>query len=321
MKELKIPQTYDELVRAIRKVQAQSKKRLEQALNREKVREAWETGRLIDAHVLQHKERADYGSQVIKRLASDLGVSESELYYCLEFARTYPIFQPAGKLGWSHYQALLSINDPVARKEVEDLAVRNKWTRDQVREEVARRQSRSLSFNTDNLPEVEPGKVNTYRVVKASAGVYAGRLGVDLGFSTYFLPAGIRRFREGDLVLLAGGKLKKSSGGESDLYTYIAHVTQVIDGDTFHALVNLGFGVVTEQKLRLSRLDAAIVESTDGREAKEFLERQLLKNSGQILLRTVKSDKYDRYLADVWIDGTWVNQELIDKRLAVRVRK
>src|SRR3989338_9351743 len=84
-------QTYDELVRAIREVRTASQKRIDQAINQEKVREAWETGKLIDTHVLQHKKRADYDKQVIVRLARDLGTSERELRYKLEFARAYPI--------------------------------------------------------------------------------------------------------------------------------------------------------------------------------------------------------------------------------------
>ena len=38
--------TYDQLVRAIRQVRAASRTRIEQAVEQEKVREAWETGKL-----------------------------------------------------------------------------------------------------------------------------------------------------------------------------------------------------------------------------------------------------------------------------------
>ncbi|MDD5227088.1 MAG: DUF1016 N-terminal domain-containing protein [Candidatus Omnitrophica bacterium] len=80
--------TYDELRRAISKARVESRARVEKAVEQEKVREAWEIGRLIDAHVLQHKERADYGKQVILRLSKDLSISDTELYYMLQFART-----------------------------------------------------------------------------------------------------------------------------------------------------------------------------------------------------------------------------------------
>ena len=37
------------------------------------------------------------------------------------------------------------------------------------------------------------------------------------------------------------------------------------------------------------------------------------------LIKTIKSDKYDRYLADLWVDGTYVNQKLVEQGLAVLV--
>ncbi len=311
-------QTYEELLKAIRSVQAASKKRVEQAIDREKVREAWETGKLIDAHVLQHKERAEFGKQVIDRLAADLGISDTELGLCLQFARAYPIDPPAGRLSWAHYRELLSLNEIETREEVALEAVRRHWSRDRLREEVRRRQSK-VAVKSDRVLIVRPGKVYTYRIIKTSAGEYRGQLGVDLGFSTYFQPDGINRFKEGEWVAIENGGLKKAAGGEEELFTYHAYVTQIIDGDTFHALIDLGFKIVTEQKLRLAGLDASIVESSDGREAKEFLEKMLFKNGGQILIKTTKSDKYDRYLADVWADGKWINQELIDNGLAVRM--
>ncbi|MBI3313551.1 MAG: thermonuclease family protein [Candidatus Omnitrophica bacterium] len=95
-------------------------------------------------------------------------------------------------------------------------------------------------------------------------------------------------------------------------------MTQVTDGDTFDAVIDLGFGFTTLQKLRLRGLDAPEIESAEGKEAKQFLEKIIL--SSPLLIKTVKSDKYDRYLADVWAGETYLNQELIDKGLAIPVR-
>ncbi|MFA5391632.1 MAG: hypothetical protein WC331_09455, partial [Candidatus Omnitrophota bacterium] len=55
--------TYDQLLSAVREMRSESRVRVEKAVEQERVREAWEIGRLIDAHVLQHKERADYAKQ------------------------------------------------------------------------------------------------------------------------------------------------------------------------------------------------------------------------------------------------------------------
>lgn len=84
-------------------------------------------------------------------------------------------------------------------------------------------------------------------------------------------------------------------------------------------MIDLGFDIVTEQKLRLRGLDAPEIESAEGREAKAFLEERLAKAGAPVVIKTVKSDKYDRYLADVFVGGSYLNQELLDKDLAVRV--
>ena len=47
--------------------------------------------------------------------------------------------------------------------------------------------------------------------------------------------------------------------------------------------------------------------------------KKIAKTGNHVLIKTVKSDKYDRYLADVWVGETYVNQALIDQGLAVRV--
>lgn len=72
------PATYAELRRGVEATLLTGQREIEQA----KVRTYWETGRLIDAHVLQNKDRADYGSKTIQRLADDLKVHRSVLQRC-----------------------------------------------------------------------------------------------------------------------------------------------------------------------------------------------------------------------------------------------
>jgi endonuclease YncB( thermonuclease family) len=304
----------------------------------EKVREAWEVGKLIDEHILLHKERANYGQQVIKRLAEDLSTSDRELYYMRQFYLAYPISLPGAKLSWSHYKALLDVQNTEERDEVQAEAVQNNWTRDQLRTEVSRRNAQTHSSKTE--PETisaEPGRLNTYRIVKAEAGPLKDQLVLDLGFANYFQPAGLDQFKEGEIVEGAA-KLKTSGTRDNtrvllrqnlvdsvrasdsltaDLYTYKAYVTQVIDGDTFDAVIDLGFKIMTLQKLRLRGLDAPEIVSSEGKEAKAFLEKHFAKTRNEILIRTVKSDKYDRYLADVWTGETYLNQALLDEGLAI----
>lgn len=307
-------ENYDQLVSAIRKARTASRERIEKLVEAEKVHEAWEIGKLIDTHVLQHKERADYDKHVVERLAEDLGQSRSELYFMLQFARTYPIVLPARKLSWSHYQALLSINDSKEREELAEQAEREDWGRDRLRDEI-RRRKRANERAAEQAPAVEiltaePGTPGTYKVVKANYGSEPDTLVIDLGFSNYFRPQKFK-FREGDYVTDENGKVRKTKDvNDRDLFTYTGSVIRVIDGDTFVASIDLGFGFTTVQTLRLRGLDAPEIISSEGREAKEFLENSLGKD---LLIRTSKSDKYDRYLADVFVDDEYVNQTLIEE--------
>lgn len=303
--------TYEQLISQIRAVRTATQQRIEAAVESEKVREAWETGRLIDQHILLNKERQNYGEQVIIQLAKNLGTSETELRYMLQFARTYPIHRPADELTWSHYQSLLALNDPKEREEVIREAVRHRWSRDQVREEVRRRQGKEAP--QPQWEESKPGKVDTYRIVK-----HEGRLKIDLGFSAYLdLPAkDSKKFKEGDFVDTGFQKAQAGSVSESDLFTYQAKVTETVDGDTFHAVIDLGFGITLEQRLRLRQLDAPEIVSSEGKEAKEALEGILMRDKGRILLKTSKrDDQFGRYLVDVWVKNKNIDQELLDAGL------
>lgn len=339
--------TYDELLTAIRKAKAGSQARVEKAVEQERVREAWEIGRLIDEHVLQHKERADYAEQVISRLSSDLGLSDRELYYNLRFYRLYPILPHASKLSWSEYRELLSVNDAKERDALAEKAEKEKWTRDQMREEVKAVTQKEKPAETKPEETLKPsplGQPGTYKIILAKTGPYEGELALDLGFSIYFrlseVAEDLSEFKEGELVLFEEKEIQllgkpRAADLENLLYTYNARVFRVLDGDTVEAVVDLGFGITTTQTLRLRGIDCPELVSKEGKEAKAFVEK-LLEGTGSpaesgvpvpmVLIKTSKSDKYDRYLADVFItdktgDVQYLNNELLEKGLAVRVNE
>ncbi|MBM3834237.1 MAG: DUF1016 domain-containing protein [Verrucomicrobia bacterium] len=74
-----------------------------------------ETGRLIHEHLLLHKERADYGAKVVKRLAADPGIDKRTLYECAQFYRFYPIVRTCAQLGWGHYRLLCQVAEDEQR--------------------------------------------------------------------------------------------------------------------------------------------------------------------------------------------------------------
>ena len=81
---------------------------------------------------------------------------------------------------------------------------------------------------------------------------------------------------------------------KADLYTYSATLLRVIDGDTIVVMLELAPEVWVEQKLRLRDLDCPEMKTPEGKVAKRFTEAALAD-------ATSKPDKYDRYLADVFL--------------------
>ena len=107
-------------------------------------------------------------------------------------------------------------------------------------------------------------------------------------------------------------------------YTYRAEVTNVVDGDTVDAEVDLGFDVRFAMRLRLWGINAPEMrgESAErGRESRIRLRDLCFLAGNQVMLKTHKDrqDKYGRYLAELCIAGSprTINQQLVDEGHAI----
>ncbi|MBI3313073.1 MAG: thermonuclease family protein [Candidatus Omnitrophica bacterium] len=337
-------QSYGELKKRIRETIALGKERALQAVERERVKTAWETGKLINDHILFNKARADYGQQVIKRLSADLEISNTELKYMLQFARSYPIGPSTDQLNWGQYRELLSINDDKKRSEMTKEAARNNWTQKELRREIKKIKTANPASITD-FPEGEllvpiQGDLDTYRIVTGEAGPWQGKSVLDLGFSNYLEldSKQAEKFKERNIIKpLGDNQISKDNASallgsaslvhvpdktEADIFTYRAYVIEVTDGDTIWLLIDLGFGITTKQHVRLRGLDAPEINTHAGIEAKKFVERELKKVSS-IIITSTKSDKYDRYLVDIFYETKtgeqFLNNKLLQADLAERV--
>ena len=109
------------------------------AVNTTLVQRNWLIGYRIAEEELQGEGRAEYGAEIIKRLAKELtaeygkGFTKTNLYHFYSFYKAYPeIFHtPSGKfnvlLSWSHYRTLLQVNDKAARDWYEKEAIEQTW--------------------------------------------------------------------------------------------------------------------------------------------------------------------------------------------------
>ena len=82
---------------------------------------------------------------------------------------------------------------------------------------------------------------------------------------------------------------------------YSAHVTSVIDGDTFRTLT---------QTVRLANVNAPESDTTEGRRSTAYLRRLI--EGKQVRIKSVTTDIYDRVVAHVWLDpdGLYINDAL-----------
>lgn len=95
---------------------------------------------------------------------------------------------------------------------------------------------------------------------------------------------------------------------------YYATVLRVIDGDTFEALVDLGFGIEQKFKIRLDGVDTPEVNTDEGKMAKEFV-RQLIEGK-QVMLIDGGNEKFGRALAKVKLaDGRDLTKFLVEHNI------
>lgn len=93
------------------------------AINSAMIEAYWQLGKRIVEQEQQGKDRADYGTQLLKSLSKELtdefgkGFSVGSLYYYRPFYLTFPDISatPWRILTWSHYKRLLQVTNTEAR--------------------------------------------------------------------------------------------------------------------------------------------------------------------------------------------------------------
>jgi len=126
---------YQQLIEKIGSVYQSAKSKIISAVNTEMLCAYWQIGRDIIEFEQGGKLKAEYGKQLLLSLAKDLtdkhgrGFSRSNLQYMRLLYQYYPICQTlSGKLTWSHYVELLTVEDKIARDFYEKQAIAEDWT-------------------------------------------------------------------------------------------------------------------------------------------------------------------------------------------------
>jgi len=316
-KSLTNPNTYPLLLKRVRETLVDGQRRIDAA----RVRTYWETGRVIQADILKNADRAEYGTRVIKRLAKDLNIDSTNLSRCVRFAKVYPdmpIVDGRQQFTWTHFRKLIVISDDKKRAQLEKAIIQKGWTADElsvrihgeksaVEEEIRETRKESPPVSHKLLTPLR-GTPYTYQIVKRPdlASPDEPDFYLDLGFGNFqeISLADQEKFSDKTIVESRPKedkfKLFESKRTAKDLYTYRAVVERVIDGDTLKVRFQLGFGQWHRETLRLRGLDCPELDTKEGQAAKTFVQAYI-KEAQTLIVRSSRSDKYDRYLADVFI--------------------
>lgn len=96
------------------------------------------------------------------------------------------------------------------------------------------------------------------------------------------------------------------------MYEYRAKVINVVDGDTFDAIVEVGFHLTATLRFRMIGINTPEKfgkEKELGLRAKEYVMTKL--QDQHVQLKTYKSDSFGRWLAEVYIGEENFNDTLV----------
>jgi micrococcal nuclease len=103
---------------------------------------------------------------------------------------------------------------------------------------------------------------------------------------------------------------------------YVRKVENVVDGDTIDVLIDLGFDILFQSRVRLAGIDTPESRTKDlkekalGLESKEYL-KKALKDAKSVVIKTEKmnsTEKFGRILGWIYVNGDTesVNDKMIN---------
>ncbi len=156
MKPTKEQNTYNQLLDKIGTTYSNAKSKAINAVNFELIQAYWNIGKYIIDFEQAGNTKAEYGDKLLIGLSKDLslkygkGFSRSNLQYMRLFYIKYPICQKAsGKLSWSHYVELVSIDDDLARNFYENQSLIENWSVPELKRQKRSGLFQRLALSTD----------------------------------------------------------------------------------------------------------------------------------------------------------------------------
>ena len=111
------------------------------------------------------------------------------------------------------------------------------------------------------------------------------------------------------------------------MYNYKAKLNRVVDGDTIDLIIDMGFKITTNQRIRLAFVDTPETfrrkhdsdEYKAGMASKNFVIKRFEENQNEMRIDTLKNTgKYGRFIGIIHLadSETTLNDELVEKGFA-----
>lgn len=306
---------YDKL---LSQVQSHVKK-TQNNIARQKVEMAWNIGKAVEEHLKKNKEleKSFYGKQLFEQLENDCGIAQEVLYKMRRFYVTYPLLpKDDDKLNWSHYRVLSGVKKEDERKFLEDLTRKENLDAESLRKRAKESSKTTVTQKKVTTKKLLPrrGELFNYTLAKP-AGVDGTCLDCGFGIFKRFdekFPPNVKIVET--VKMEENYELKKSTTHPHKLNAYKAYLSRVVDGDTLHVILDLGFEIFHEEILRLRGINAAEAGTTKGDNSTRALKR-ILTNIPFLIIKTSSTDQHGRYVADVFLadeEGKMSAQEVAD---------
>ena len=147
---------YESLLQNVGDVLSKGRQRVASYIGTQTVRTYWEIGKYIVEYEQKGNEKAEYGSNLLKRISRDLtdrygrGFGMSNINKMRKMYIEYPILQTvSAKLTWSHYIELLKIDDPLERSFYEKQAEIENWGVRELKRQRSTLLFQRLALSTD----------------------------------------------------------------------------------------------------------------------------------------------------------------------------
>ncbi len=318
---------YTQITRDIRAIIKRGREDAQKALQHQILATNWEVGKYLTENLPLEEAPSAKNAKTIKHLARTFDQNEVYFYMVMKFYRYYPNLPKNGSLlSWSHYLALIGIDDARKRMRYEKLSIKEKLNCNKLGALIAvdrtKPQTAALKRGATKGLNVTRGKLHHY--ILAGPKKNEGNNGIatiDVGFSILRdiaisrqsnMHAGLMVHTVPTVILSVAKDLnikkqnekhnftvKLSNASRDCLYTYKAQVERIIDGDTLVCMIDLGLKTKTRQKLRLRGINCPEMTTKRGKYVKDYV-RKLLGKQDYIIVKTYKDDKYGRMLADVF---------------------